>query len=311
MASSGKHCTKCNAVLPPGATRCPSCNTPVPGTPSAPAVSAPHEPVPTDGSAEVSRRIERLEQWAVQASPLHVRLPVLPVWAAEAARGARADVDKWSEVVRGVERLAQSQVLSSLREWERQTKTRLSRLEAYAVDSRLEKDQIEDVLNAARTGEVSRALAAFQQVDRVVSLKERHLNQARDELEHIVALLHDMQGIGLRIKEEPAALAEVLERELRRGRLASLRQQLRQLRTQAFELVRSSLPRYIRAYGEFLLQERAEGVGVDPEVAELARASRAFVEGRIEEAVQRLRRLLQVHGSGVFHPPAPDSPEPT
>ncbi len=135
------------------------------------------------------------------------------MWAEEAARSS-PNSEQWSEVIRGVERLVQKRVLTALEEWERTTKSRLSRLEAYAVDSRLERDQIDDVLHSARSGDLSQALAMFQQVDRVVTLKERHLDQAREELERVVALLKDMQALGVDPPQDPTEIAEDLEAAL-------------------------------------------------------------------------------------------------
>ena len=248
---------------------------------------------------ELNRRIARLQHWAEAAEALDIDLPSIPEWAEAAARNSTKP-EPWGEVVRGVERLAQKRVVAALEEWERTTKSRLARLEAYAVDSRLERDQIEDVLHSARTGDLSQALAMFQQVDRVVTLKERHLDQAREELERVVGLLRDMQALGVEPPEDPSEMAEDLERELRAGRLAPLKQQIRALRSQAVNRLRTGLPPYISQYGNFLLRERGDGVAVEVEAEELARGAREFFKGHPEESLRRLRALAQVHGMGTF-----------
>jgi hypothetical protein len=263
------------------------------------------EEAPEGPSSEFGRREVRLRQWRDQAEALGVRVAQLPPWAEAAARSG-TDADGWLEVVRGVERLAQRSVVTALELWERQTKSRLARLEAYSVDGRLERDQMEDALHAARTGEISQALTTYQQVDRVVALKERHLDQARDELERLVSLFRDMQALHLEPPVDPTELGDDLERELRSGRLAPLKQQLRALRQQATNRLKETLPEYVSRYGEYLLQERADGVAVEVEAVELARGARAFHDGRPEEALRRLRILAQIHA--VNHTGASEAP---
>jgi hypothetical protein len=186
--------------------------------------------------------------------------------------------------------------VTAFEDWEKRTKARLTRLEAYAVDSRLERDQIEDTLHAARTGDIAQALATFQQVDRVVSLKERHLDQAREELERVIALLRDMQALGVDPPQDPSAIADQLEGELRAGKLAPLKQQIRALRLQAVNRLKAGLPRYISDYGDFLLEERGHGIATELEATELARGAREFFRGHPEEGLRRLRALQQTHG---------------
>lgn len=206
--------------------------------------------------------------------------------------------DAWLEVVRGVERLAQKAVVHALEEWESSTRGRLTRLEAYSVDGRLERDQIEDVLHAARQGDLTLALQTFHQVNRVVALKEKHLDQAREELERLVSLLRDMAALKLEAPADADEVAEDLERELRGGHLALLKQKLRGLRLQAVGRLKAGVPRFVSQYGEYLVRQRADGVAVELEASELARAAHAFAKGRPEEALHRLRILQQVHGGG-------------
>ena len=236
-----------------------------------------------------------------------VELPRLPAWAEEAARTA-PDPGRWADVVRGIERISQQRLSSAFEEWERRTKARLTRLEAYSVDSRLERDQIEETLHAARTGDIPQALTTFQQVDRVVALKERHLDQAREELERVVALLKDMQALGVEPPQDPAEVADDLERELRAGKLAPLKQQIRALRLQAVNRLKSGLPRYITEYGDFLMSERTHGIATELEATELARGAREFFRGHPEEALRRLRALQQRHGLPPSRPARTSSP---
>ena len=320
MPSEPETCSRCGEEVPDGALACPACGTPVREREAAPEVPPPPvrpPPVPP-GAPDFSRRLARLAQLQQSAAPLGVTMPTLPEWAEEFARDA-PDAERWSEVVRGIERIAQQRVVRALEEWERHVKHRLGRLEAYSVDGRLERDQIDDILHAARTGDLSLSLTTYQQVDRVVALKERHLDQAREELERLVSLLRDMQALGLPTPQDPSEISEDMERELRSGRLASLKQQLRALRTQAIGRLKVSLPNYVSQYGDFLLRERTSGVPIELETAELARGARDFVRGKPEESLRRLRVLAQVHGSpsgrttGAARPKGPsgDGPGPT
>ena len=317
MADEDPTCPHCGAPVAPEAFLCTACHTPLPVDPRPP----PSDPVPgttgpTPGpgtpraratgrrgpatatnpfATELSRRLNRLDQWAEGSQTLGVELPHLPAWAEEAARTA-PDPEPWAEVVRGIERIAQRRVATALEGWERRAKARLTRLEAYSVDSRLEREQIEDVLHAARSGDIPQALSTFQQVDRVVALKERHLDQAREELERVIALLKDMQAIGVEVPQDPEEIADDLESELRAGKLASLKQQIRALRLQAVNRLKAGLPRYVAEYGDYLVSERTHGIATELEATELARGAREFFHGRPEEALRRLRMLQQQHG---------------
>jgi hypothetical protein len=246
-------------------------------------------------ASELTRRLARVAQWIEGAEPLGVQIPKLPAWAEEAARTSW-NPEPWAEAVRGIERIAQKRIVAGFEEWQKRTKARLTRLEAYAVDSRLERDQIEDTLHAARTGDIAQALSTFQQVDRVVSLKERHLDQAREELERVVALLRDMQALGVDPPQDPTAVEDELESELRAGKLAPLKQQIRALRLQAVNRLKAGLPRYISEYGDYLLDERSHGIATELEATELARGAREFFRGHPEEGLRRLRALQQTHG---------------
>ncbi|MCI4365699.1 MAG: zinc ribbon domain-containing protein [Thermoplasmata archaeon] len=247
-------------------------------------------------SQDFARRLARLNQWAESVETLGVSIPRLPPWAEEAAREA-PNPEPWAEVVRGVERIAQRRIVTAFEEWAKNTKGRLTRLEAYAVDSRLERDQIEDALHTARTGDIAQALATYRQVDRVVTIKERHLDQAREELERVVSLLKDMHALGIDPPQDPAETAETLEAELRAGKLAALKQQIRALRLQAVGRLKTNLPRYITEYGDYLVEERTHGIATELEAIDLARGARDFFRGRPEEGLRRLRALQEMHGA--------------
>ena len=173
---------------------------------------------------------------------------------------------------------------------------RIGRLEAYSVDSRLEHSQVEDAVHAARLGDIAQALATFQQVDRVVALKERHLDQARGELERLLAFLLDLEALGLAEPGEPAEVAEELERELRSGHLAALKQRLRLLRAGAVGRLSESIAEYVRQIGDQLASDQRAGASRDADVRDLAFAARATALGRPEEGARRLRALKEARG---------------
>ncbi|MCI4343585.1 MAG: zinc ribbon domain-containing protein [Thermoplasmata archaeon] len=329
MVPPGATCPNCGAAVPTDAFLCPACHEPVgeelwdipTATEEAPAEAEPVEAVPAPRAAasppaattrprvaptrrppasnpfsqDFARRLGRLNQWAESVESLGVTIPRLPAWAEEAAREA-TNPEPWAEVVRGVERIAQRRIITAFEAWAKSTKGRLTRLEAYSVDSRLERDQIEDALHTARTGDIAQALATYRQVDRVVSIKERHLDQAREELERVVALLKDMHALGIEPPQDPAETADVLEAELRAGKLASLKQQIRALRLQAVGKLKSNLPRYITEYGDYLVEERTHGIATELEAIDLARGARDFFRGHPEEGLRRLRALQEMHG---------------
>ncbi len=311
MAAERPVCPSCGAEAAVGATQCQSCGAPI-VPPAGDGIARAAGPGERGGDArpsgaELTRRIARLQQWAEAAEPLEITIPSVPAWAEEAARTG-ASPEAWFEVIRGIERLAQLKIVAALEGWEKLAKNRLTRLEAYAVDGRLEREQIDDTLHAARGGDIAQALQIFHQVDRVLSLKERHLDQAREELERLVSLLRDMEALGLPTPLEPAAVAEDLERELRQGRLAALKQELRAVRLQAVNRLKVGLPEYVSRYGDYLVSERNDGTPVELEAAELARAARDFARGRPEEALRRLRVLAQVHGSAPRPAAGPTGP---
>jgi hypothetical protein len=303
-------CRSCGASLEADARACPVCGTPVPpaGAPSAPpkvggpaaprreaTARPPSRPAENPFATELNRRLARLAQWSESAEPLGVDLPRLPPWAEEAA-GRSRNPEPWAEVVRAVERLAQRRIAEAFDRWEERTDARIGRLEAYSVDSRLEHSQVEDAVHAAKLGDIAQALATFQQVDRVVALKERHLDQARGELERLLAFLRDLEALGLVEAGEPAEIAGELERELRTGHLASLKQRLRLLRSRAVGQISESFSDYVTRFGRQLAADRRTGSDSDADARELAVAAKAIVLGHPEEGVRRLRALKEARG---------------
>ena len=261
-------------------------STPAPEIPKKPAESrAPRGSDPNSSAAEFTRRLARLAQWAESARSLGIDLPRVPAWAQEAAARSTKP-EAWEEVVRGVERLAQQRTVGAFETWEGRTRSRLQRLEAYSVDIRLEREQIEDAVHAAKMGDIPQAFVVYQQVDRVVSLKERHLNQARTDLERLVAFLSDISALGLDPPEGPAEVATELEAELRAGRIAPLRQQIRTLRQDALTRLKQDLPEYVTTYGERLVEERGRGASNAADATELARGAREVLQGHPEEGVR-------------------------
>ncbi|MGI0053642.1 MAG: hypothetical protein ACRECR_05235, partial [Thermoplasmata archaeon] len=276
---------RCGGALPTGAASCPVCDAPVE------AGRRGADPAPPASREELGRRLAKLSQWAQAARPLGISVPSVPEWAEGFARTG-AEPDAWLDVVRGVERIAQQKIVQALEASSRDGRARLERLEAYAVDSRLERESMDDALHAARTGEIARALATYQQVDRVVALKERHLDRAREELERLIGLIQDMGALGLGSPDDPEALAEELERELRRGQLAPLKQRLRDIEGEARAELERGLPRLIARFGDQLVRRRAEGLPIEVETTRLARAARSFARGRPEEAARELRQMV-------------------
>ncbi len=293
MTDGSRRCTACGGTVPAGAPRCPVCDAPI-GAPAraAPGPTPPHAPAAPvhPRSEEVEARLGRLKQWAVAARSLGLDLPGLPAWAERYVRSGE-EVEGWLDVLRGIERIAQQRIVAALEAWRSRTQGRLRRLEAYSVDSRLEREEIADAVHAAKGGEVARALAIYQRVDRVVALKERHLDQAREDLERLLSLLRDMQALALPAPDDPDQLGPELERELERGKLAAFKQRLRELHTAAVAELEREIPGLVRSLGDQLLKSRRDGLKVDADAEQLARAARALARGRPEDALRSLRRV--------------------
>ncbi|HEV2316061.1 MAG TPA: hypothetical protein VGV89_00595 [Thermoplasmata archaeon] len=296
MAGRLARCAQCGSPLAANAKTCAVCDTPV----SAPAVAPQAGASPGSGAPgqreAMDRRLAKLREWAHAAGPLGIRVPELPNWALEFVHSGE-DPDRWQEVVRGIERIAQQRIVQSLEKWAQQCEGRLRRLEAYSVDSRLEREEIEDALHAARTGEVARALSTYQQVTRVVALKERHLDQARGELEKLITLLRDMQALDIPVPDDPEELGEELEQELRRGRLADLKQHLREFQGEVHQTLGRALPQLVTRYGDLLVKNRGSGGRVEGDAATLARAARSLASEHYEDSMRELRRLAPLKAS--------------
>lgn len=309
MANGMRRCGQCGSAVPASAENCPVCDAPVHALPPPAPRRSPGGPPPAAANdrEELERHLSKLRHWALSAQSLGIIVPQLPSWAIEFASRGEAP-EGWREVLRGVERIAQQRIVQALEAWGQQAQTRLQRLEAYSVDSRLEREEIEDAVHAARTGDISRALSIHSQVARVVALKERHLDQAREELERTVSLLRDMEALDIPLPDEPDALASELEKELKRGRLAPIKQRLRELQAEATSVLKETIPLIVSRYGDLLVKSRAEGLRRDAEAATLARAARAYARGRLELAAHELRRLGPIGpgprpGSGAGEPP--------
>jgi hypothetical protein len=227
------------------------------------------------------------------ADALGVEVPTIPRWVE--ARARREPSEGWDEVVERVERDAAGRIAVALAEWETRMKARLDRLDTNSVNTELSRGQVEEALDAARKGEVARTLASCRLVERMVTLKEHHLDQAREEIARVVSVLSDMEALGLSPPEDPARITARLDEELRHGWLAPLKQRLRSLRAEATDGISERLPEYVTRYGAFLLQERTNGEVVDREVAELALCARTLFRGQPEEALHRLRQLAASH----------------
>ncbi len=304
MGGKGWTCPNCGRDVPAGSVACPTCgrHRDDPGN-AAVSATAPsgrtratesgepgNRPAAPSPSAELARRLGHLVEWADAARPLGIELPRPPTWAEEAA-GRTDHPEVWEKAVHHLELEARRQVNAAFERMRERIGPRIARLKAYSVDTRLEHDQLEEAMHAARAGELAVALSAFQQVDRVVALKERHLEQARDDLERLLALLHDLEAIGVDASERASAISSELEADLRAGRLAVLRQRIRAVRAKAVEALRAALPGYVARLGDRLVLEQEAGVPTDAEAAELAEGARRVLAGRWEEGVRLLRRI--------------------
>jgi len=282
-------CPNCEGEVPEGADVCPRCARPLASAGSA-------SPDPSTAPAppgDLERSLGQLKQWHDASEALGVAVPTVPRWVE--ARARREPSEGWTDVLRRLEESASGTIASALAGWERTMTGRLDHLEAYHIDVQLERVQIHDALDALGKGEAAPMLASLRQVERLVSLKERHLGQAQEEIGRLVELLGDMRSLGLSPPHDPSRIAEELDSELKNGRLAPLKERLRSLRAEATHLLAERVPAYVTWYGTFLARERANGVAVDREVEELARSARALQRGHAEEGLHRLRALTESH----------------
>lgn len=305
-------CPSCDYLNSAGADRCPRCATPRPGAPP----GAPREPtffsredgdVEQETSAapeELLRRIERLGHWSEASPALGLELPRLPPWVLEAVTRA-PPWEVWNGAIQRLEQEARHRADRRFHEMIDRLAPRLARLEAYSIETRAEREELEEATRAARSGDLALALSLFPQVDRVVGVKEHHLDQARDDLERLLTLLRDLEAIGFEGVDRAQDVSAELERELRAGRLVALRQRLRASRTRASSVARGALADYVARLGERLRLERTRGLATDRDVRDLAEGARAIVDGQVEEGARLLRRIGAPRG--VRAGPAPDS----
>ena len=294
MTALTVNCERCGEPMPKGLGECPACGARVV---RAPAVVAPPSAPPVEEgqeAGEVMNRLRWLDQLSVTAEPLGVEIPAVPKWVA--AQIQNHPEGAWLDLLAEVESTARSKTLEALKAWESRTLDRLKHLGSYSIDGRLEREQIDDAMSAGRAGEFARALGVVHQVDRVLALKERHLEAARQDLERLIDLLRELRELGMPVPYDPTELSEDLEEELHEGRLARLKQQLRALRIELVRSLRTSFPTAVSSYGEALVRQRGEGRDVGAAIAELARTARAYSEGRPDEAIRRLRRLSEEQG---------------
>ncbi|MCI4357437.1 MAG: hypothetical protein L3J99_00095 [Thermoplasmata archaeon] len=289
MSDDTAPCPHCAEPMPKGLSECPACGQALSDV-AAPTAAKGAGGAENGTSTEVAERLHLLERWRAAAETFGVELPMVPRWVEARARQSNGE---WIGFLDEVEQGARAKTLEALSGWEKRTLGRLQRLESYSIDGRLEREQVEDAVGAARAGEIARGLGVVQQVDRVITLKERHLEAARQELEHLTELVRDIRALRISVPYEPKELAEELEGVLREGRLAPLKQQLRALRLDIVRSLRASLPSYVARYGEFLAAERDHGRDVGASIAELARSAKAYSDGRPEEAVRRLKLLAE------------------
>jgi hypothetical protein len=290
MAETTVPCPHCQEPMPAGLDECPACGRPVP----LPGGDAPARPATPVRQAErppmdLEERMARLEQWREAGERLGVEISALPSWAA--ARARREPMEGWVEFLEAAEAEAAGKVTARLIAWEQETLGRLRALEEYGIDGRLEREQVEDAVATGRAGEIARAVAIVHQVDRVLTLKERHLALARQELDRLLELLRDLSALSLNGAYDPREVAEELEPELRKGRLAALKQQLRAMRLDIVRQLKTGFPEQVGRLGGALGRAREQGRDVSAPVDELARCARAYVEGRPDEAIRRLRLL--------------------
>ncbi len=245
--------------------------------------------------------MEHLAQWAEAARPLGVELPVLPSWAQEtSARSEHPEL--WAEAVTRTEQEARKRCSELVDRLYDRLAPRLVRLEAYSVGTRLEREQLEDAARSVRTGDVASALWTLPQLERVIVVKERHLDQARDDLERLLTFLRDLEAIGVRGEGDPTTVGPELESQLRSGQLAPLRQRLRTIRSRAADSLAAALPNYVGRVGDRLLIERSRGLSTDSDARDLAEGARRVLDGRAEEGARLLRRVGGPRGISALPP---------
>jgi Asp-tRNA(Asn)/Glu-tRNA(Gln) amidotransferase C subunit len=290
LAETGRTCPTCGEPLPPGSRVCPVCSLlKSPARAAGLGQNAPRRDA--DGEDEVwEARLARLRGWAEAGPMLGVTVPDLPAWAEEFSREP-SERRRWQSALRELEAAAQERVLSAVEERLHQIEERLRVLTSYSVDARLETEGVRDALAAVPRGDPDELIAAYQQLDRVVSLKERHLEQARADLEEVTTFLEDIRELDLGSVPDPATVEREFDAELRKGRLVPLKQWLRRLRSEAQSEARAAGPSRVRSIGRTLAEAKGRGEDVAEATAALARAARSFTKGETELAVRALAEI--------------------
>lgn len=333
MSEGARKCPICAAQVPAGAASCPMCATPL--SPEGTLTSAParEEAPPTvagdassaqseddrllaehlsrskvsgstvrsrshQPSAALMARMQRLQTWQANAKGLRVLVPTLPGWA-EGVAATPAEEERWEEGVRGLERTAYKEISSALDLWQRESGSRLNRLEAYGLPSPTERRSLEEIQRALKAGDLDRALDLYQKVANVVVMKERNLDDAIESVEVVKVLSSDMEVLGIEAPWHDPGIAPRLESELRAGKVAEAHQEASELRKKALDLVSSTLPSRVNEAAERVAQEKGQGQDVGPEAALLAKAARALRQGRSEEA---LREMVRFHNRKTLDP---------
>ncbi|MGI0151794.1 MAG: zinc ribbon domain-containing protein, partial [Thermoplasmata archaeon] len=290
---SGSVCPTCGEPLAPGVRTCPVCSL----------LKAPEREsllgaagVPTeDGETEVwEARLARLRGW-VEAGPLlGVTIPDFPAWAEDIARESfkdPGDRTRWQAALREVEAAASERLLASVEVGFHRIEERIQNLNAYSVDTGLESDGVREAITALPRGDPDELLAAYKRLDRVVSLKERHLEQARSDFAEVTELLRTTHALGITAQTDPEEIQKEFEAELRKGKLVPLKQWLRRIRSEAQAAAQSAGPEKVRLIGRSIADAKGRGEEISSDAGSLARAARAFATGDTEVAVRALAEI--------------------
>jgi hypothetical protein len=298
VAEEGRTCPTCGEPLAADATSCPVCSIleTVPGAPSEAARAAAAAKTAANDAADVRwrARIDRLRIWSEAGPTLGVTVPEFPAWAEEFARD-RSDRARWEAALTEIEAEARKQILASVETRLHDIEARIEKLQAYAVESRLESEGARDALAALARGDPEELIGAYRQLDRVVSLKERHIEQARADLTEVSTLLSEIRSLELGDVPDPSEIEAQFDEELRKGKLVPLKQWLRRVRSEADAAAQAVGPDRVREVGRSLGAARSRGEDVADEVSALARAARSFANGQTEVGVHALNRIALAH----------------
>jgi hypothetical protein len=309
MSDSDWDCPGCGSKVPSSLARCDTCGheraAAAAGDPAESRTE--REAAPAVSLEEVRERIDRLAQCSDAARSIGVMTRRFPEWVTgvvERIGPSRA----WLDAIELLEREAVERCAPAFEQMRARLAGRLDRLEAYSIDTRLERGQLEEAEEAWRAGELGRAIWPLPNLERVVIVKERHLEQTRDDLERLLVFLRDLEAIGLRAGPSATELAQQLEPELREGRLAPVRQRVRAERAAATERLRSVLRDFVTTLGDRLAVERTRGLASETDVRDLALGARQVLEGTPEDGARLLRRVGAPRGVRVGPAPSASAP---